>query len=73
MKIDRWNLSPSGNPEKIRNAVILAAGVGDRLRPFTDKLPKCLAKVAGVPILDNALAHLAALGTEQVAIVVGHH
>jgi len=73
MTIDRWNFTPSANPEKIRNAVILAAGVGDRLRPFTDKLPKCLAEVAGVPIMDNALSHLAALGTEQVAIVVGHH
>ena len=57
----------------IRKAVILAAGVGTRLRPFTNKLPKCLVKVAGVPILDNTLAHLASLGTEEIAIVVGHH
>jgi len=59
--------------ERIRKAVILAAGVGDRLRPFTDTAPKSLVEVGGVPILDNTLANLAAVGTEEVAIVVGHH
>ncbi len=73
MKVDRWNDTPGKSPESIRKAVILAAGVGDRLRPFTNKLPKCLVPVAGVPILDNTLAHLAALGTEDIAVVVGHH
>ena len=63
----------TGEPESVRKAVILAAGVGDRLRPFTDKSPKCLAKVAGVPILKNALTQLAAIGVKEVAIVVGHH
>jgi histidinol-phosphate/aromatic aminotransferase/cobyric acid decarboxylase-like protein/NDP-sugar pyrophosphorylase family protein len=57
----------------VRKAIILAAGIGDRLRPFTDTNPKCLAAVAGVPILESTLTHLAALGTEVVAIVVGHH
>ena len=73
MKVDRWNPTPNKHPEMIRKAVILAAGVGNRLRPFTNKLPKCLAQVAGVPILDNTLTHLASLGTEEIAIVVGHH
>jgi len=59
--------------ERIRKAIILAAGVGDRLRPFTHENPKCLAEVTGVPILENALKHLASLGTEEVVIVVGHH
>jgi histidinol-phosphate/aromatic aminotransferase/cobyric acid decarboxylase-like protein len=53
--------------------VILAAGVGDRLRPFTSKFPKALVKVGDVPILDNTLAHLAACGAEEIVIVVGHH
>ena len=73
MNTDRWNLKPSDHPERISKAVILAAGVGNRLRPFTDKLPKCLVQIAGVPILDNTLAHLAALDTEEIVIVVGHH
>lgn len=57
---------------RVRKAVILAAGFGDRLRPFTNDNPKCLVPVTGIPILDNTLAHLAALGTEEIVIVVGH-
>jgi histidinol-phosphate/aromatic aminotransferase/cobyric acid decarboxylase-like protein/CTP:phosphocholine cytidylyltransferase-like protein len=73
MKTDRWNRTPSQSPEQVRKAVILAAGVGDRLRPFTNKFPKALVEVGGVSILDNTLTHLAACGTKEVAIVVGHH
>ncbi len=56
----------------VRRAVILAAGIGDRLRPFTNTHPKCLVEVAGVPILENALLRLSEVGTEDVIIVVGH-
>ena len=52
--------------------MILAAGFGDRLRPFTNEQPKCLVPVTGVPILDNTLEHLSALKTKEVVIVVGH-
>jgi choline kinase len=57
----------------IRKAIILAAGVGDRLQPFTQLFPKCLAPVNGVPILVNALTHLSDAGVNEVVIVVGHH
>ena len=60
-------------PEPVRKAVILAAGVGNRLRSYTREYPKCFVEVAGVPILENTLAHLAALGCEEVVIVIGHH
>ena len=60
-------------PEPVRKAVILAAGVGNRLRPYTRKYPKCFVEVAGVSILENTLTHLAALGCEEVVIVIGHH
>ena len=56
----------------VRKAVILAAGVGNRLRPFTDLSPKCLVPVNGVPILINTLTHLAKAGISQTVIVVGH-
>lgn len=59
-------------PTPVRTAVILAAGIGDRLRPFTDTHPKCLASVAGVPILENALDRLSEVGTKDVVLVVGH-
>lgn len=55
-----------------RNAVILAAGLGTRLRPLTDNCPKPLIEVHGVPILHNALRQLAAVGVERATIVVGY-
>lgn len=56
-----------------RKAIILAAGSGTRLRPFTDTMPKCLVPVNGTPILVNALTHLSAAGIREAVIVVGHH
>jgi len=56
----------------VRKAIILAAGSGKRLSPFTDHTPKCLAPVNGVPILVNALTHLSDSGIQETVIVVGH-
>lgn len=53
-------------------AVILAAGFGSRLRPYTDFRPKPLVEVNGVAILHNALTHLAAIGVRETVIVVGY-
>jgi NDP-sugar pyrophosphorylase family protein len=53
-------------------AVILAAGLGSRLRPFTDTRPKPLVWVRGTPILHNALHHLAQAGIQEATIVVGY-
>jgi mannose-1-phosphate guanylyltransferase len=49
-------------------ALVLAAGLGTRLRPLTESTPKPLLPVAGVPILGHTLAQLAALGCEATAI-----
>ena len=62
----------AGTRPVVTRALILAAGVGRRLRPFTDDLPKCLVPVNGVPILVNALTLLAAAGITETVIVVGH-
>ncbi|GLI03099.1 nucleotidyltransferase family protein [Phytohabitans aurantiacus] len=43
-------------------AVVLAAGQGTRLRPLTGYRPKALCPVGNVPLLDRALAHVAAVG-----------
>ncbi|MEJ3745276.1 sugar phosphate nucleotidyltransferase [Actinomycetes bacterium KLBMP 9797] len=50
-------------------AVVLAAGHGMRLRPLTDHLPKALCPVGNVPLLDRALAHVAAIGLTGPASV----
>jgi histidinol-phosphate/aromatic aminotransferase/cobyric acid decarboxylase-like protein/NDP-sugar pyrophosphorylase family protein len=62
----------SSRTSSVRKAIILAAGTGKRLSPFTDRLPKCLAPVNGVPILINALRQLNIAGINEVVIVVGH-
>ena len=53
-------------------AVVLAAGMGARLRPLTDSAPKCLVRVTGKPLLHNALEHLGANGIDTALIVIGH-
>ncbi len=53
-------------------AFLLAAGQGTRLRPLTDKTPKCLLPVQGKPILEIWLRHLVQYGVEQV-LVNTHH
>jgi mannose-1-phosphate guanylyltransferase len=49
-------------------AVVLVAGLGTRLRPLTQFLPKPLLPVAGTPVLGHTLAALAAAGCEKVAL-----
>jgi mannose-1-phosphate guanylyltransferase len=52
---------------------VLAAGLGTRLRPLTESIPKPLLPVVGVPILGHSLAQLAAVGCEAVAINLHYH
>jgi mannose-1-phosphate guanylyltransferase len=53
-------------------ALVLAAGLGTRLRPLTESMPKPLLPVAGLPILGHTLAQLAALGCEAAAVNLHH-
>lgn len=52
--------------------MILAAGRGDRLRPYTDQHPKPLLPLAGRPLIEYHLQALAAAGFEDVVINQGH-
>ena len=49
-------------------ALLLAAGLGTRLRPLTNYLPKCLVPIHGRPLLDYWLETLLENGIEQVLI-----
>ena len=53
-------------------ALVLAAGLGTRLRPLTDVSPKPLLPVTGLPILGHTLQQLAAAGCEAAAINLHH-
>ncbi len=53
-------------------AILLAAGRGSRLRPFTDDRPKCMVEVLGKPLLESALGALEQAGVHQATIVVGY-
>ncbi len=53
-------------------AMILAAGLGTRLRPLTDHRPKALVEIAGRTLLEITLSRLLAFGIREVIINVHH-
>jgi len=53
-------------------AIILAAGEGLRLRPYTQDRPKCLVELAGEPLLTHQIAALGAVGIDDVCVVTGY-
>ena len=53
-------------------AILLAAGIGQRLQPITDYIPKPMIQIAGKPILEYILDDLFTLGFNDFCIVVGH-
>ena len=57
---------------KIEDAMVLAAGLGTRLRPITDRMPKPLVPIAGKPMIDYGLDALAEAGVKRVVVNVHH-
>ncbi len=53
-----------------RNAMVLAAGFGHRMRPLTDTMPKPLVQVAGKALLDHVLDRLADAGVKRAVVNV---
>ena len=53
-------------------AMILAAGLGTRLKPFTDSKPKALYQVEGKTLLEHAIIHLKSAGINEIIINVHH-
>jgi glucose-1-phosphate thymidylyltransferase len=58
--------------ERIEQAVILAAGEGQRLRPFTASKPKVMIPIANKPILRYVVEAVALNGIRRIVIVVGY-
>ena len=52
--------------------IILAAGVGSRLRPLTNDVPKCLVPVGGIPILQRQIEAMLACGIGSIIVAAGY-
>jgi mannose-1-phosphate guanylyltransferase len=57
---------------QINTAFILGAGLGTRLRPLTENIPKPLLEIGGRPIITYAMEHLRAIGVQRF-IINTHH
>jgi len=54
-------------------AFILAAGLGSRLKPLTDELPKALVDVGGMSMLERLINRFVSIGITEILINVYHH
>ena len=52
----------------LKEAMILAAGRGERMRPLTDRLPKPLVIVRGAPLIEHHIRKLVAIGIQRIVI-----
>jgi MurNAc alpha-1-phosphate uridylyltransferase len=52
--------------------MILAAGRGERMRPLTDRTPKPLLTVGGIPLIEHVIGHLRAAGYRELVINLAH-
>lgn len=52
----------------MKTAMILAAGRGERLRPYTDTIPKALCRVGGIPLIERHVIALTQAGIDRIVI-----
>lgn len=60
------------NKFNINQAVILAGGLGERLKPLTNDLPKPLAPINGIPFLDYLIESLLNVGINKILLLLGY-
>lgn len=53
-------------------AMIFAAGLGTRLKPLTDNMPKAMVEIAGKPLLEHVILKLKAAGFDEIIVNVHH-
>ncbi|MCM2277604.1 MAG: nucleotidyltransferase family protein [Oligoflexia bacterium] len=66
-------MNAPGDSPTITRAMLMAAGLGTRLRPFTDREPKALLPLLGVPMAQFALDALREAGVRTVVANIHHH
>ena len=69
MFLDRLPVNPCVIPS---SAMILAAGLGKRMLPLTERIPKPMLVISGSTILDRAIEHLLKVGVKKIVINVSH-
>ena len=57
---------------KVERAILMAAGVGQRMRPLTETVPKPLVEVRGTRMIDTVIRALQDNGIREIYVVVGH-
>jgi mannose-1-phosphate guanylyltransferase len=72
MPADAQHSALSTQHSDVTRVLLLAGGLGTRLRPITDTVPKCLVPIAGRPLLDYWLDRFAEAGLSEVRINTHH-
>lgn len=62
----------STDNHSINQAVILAGGRGERLRPFTDNSPKPMYPIGGVPFIDRLVCQVRDFGIKRIVLLLGY-
>ena len=65
-------MQPKPNSMSLRRAMVLAAGKGTRLKPLTDRMPKALVEVGGMPLIMRQLLDLKKFGFTDITVNVHH-
>ncbi len=71
-EIIRRESSKATAPNVPEFGIILAGGRGTRMKPLTDRVPKPMAKVGGVPIIEHILRDMKAKGIRRIFISIGY-
>ena len=56
----------------MKNAILMAAGMGTRMRPLTEKMPKPLVQVVGKPMIETVIDAMTGIGIDHIYIVTGY-